>query len=220
MARIEVREADITKLELDAIANAANTQLRHGGGVAAAISRAGGPEVQAASDRAAPIDLGDAVETTAGEMPAKWVVHAATMELALAAANRVTHDIFAGLTAVDLRAAAGNALVAHPAGILGGVDHQLTGRVERVDTALLQALLDRDVVPVVPPLGFDGEGHAYRLNSDAVAVEAALARIEAGTYGECTDCGAHITAARLHATPEAARCVRCQEKAEQHRRTA
>ena len=52
------------------------------------------------------------------------------------------------------------------------------------------------------------------------AVEAALARIEAGTYGECTDCAAHITAARLHATPEAARCVHCQEKAEQHRRAA
>jgi O-acetyl-ADP-ribose deacetylase (regulator of RNase III) len=81
MARIEVRQADITKLELDAIANAANTQLKHGGGVAAAISRAGGPAVQAESDRAAPIDLGDAVETTAGEMPARWVVHAATMEL-------------------------------------------------------------------------------------------------------------------------------------------
>ncbi len=81
MARIEVRQADITELELDAIANAANTQLRHGGGVAAAISRAGGPDVQRESDRAAPIDLGGAVETTAGEMPAKWVIHAATMEL-------------------------------------------------------------------------------------------------------------------------------------------
>ena len=43
MASIEVEQADITKLEVDAIANAANTQLRHGGGVAAAISRAGGP---------------------------------------------------------------------------------------------------------------------------------------------------------------------------------
>jgi len=51
------------------------------------------------------------------------------------------------------------------------------------------------------------------------AVGAALARIAAGTYGECTDCGARITAARLHATPEAARCVHCQEKAEQHRQT-
>src|SRR5436309_3875625 len=103
------------------------------------------------------------------------VTDAATLELALTAANRVTHEVVRGLADVDLRAAAGNALVAHPAGILGGVDHQLTGRVERVDTLLLQALLERDIVPVVPPLGFDGEGHTYRLNSDAVAVEVALA---------------------------------------------
>jgi O-acetyl-ADP-ribose deacetylase (regulator of RNase III) len=81
MAEIEVERADVTKLEVDAIANAANTQLRHGGGVAGAISRRGGPEVQKESDRAAPIELGDAVETTAGEMPARWVIHAATMEL-------------------------------------------------------------------------------------------------------------------------------------------
>jgi O-acetyl-ADP-ribose deacetylase len=81
MAEIEVRQADITKLEVDAIANAANTELRHGGGVAAAIARAGGRVVQDESDEAAPIGLGDAVETSAGEMPAKWVIHAATMEL-------------------------------------------------------------------------------------------------------------------------------------------
>jgi amino-acid N-acetyltransferase len=103
------------------------------------------------------------------------VTDAATLDLALTAANRVTHDIIAGLATVDLRAAAGNALVAHPAGILGGVDHQFTGRIERVDVALLQALLERDIVPVVPPFGFDGEGHTYRLNSDAVAAEVALA---------------------------------------------
>jgi O-acetyl-ADP-ribose deacetylase (regulator of RNase III) len=81
MAEIEVRQADITKLEVDAIANAANTELRHGGGVAGAISRAGGPAVQEESDRKAPIGLGEAVETTAGEMPARWVIHAATMRL-------------------------------------------------------------------------------------------------------------------------------------------
>jgi O-acetyl-ADP-ribose deacetylase len=81
MARLEVMQADVTKLEVDAIANAANTQLMHGGGVAGAISRAGGPQVQAESDERAPIGLGEAVETTAGEMPARWVIHAATMEL-------------------------------------------------------------------------------------------------------------------------------------------
>jgi O-acetyl-ADP-ribose deacetylase (regulator of RNase III) len=81
VAEIEVQQADITKLEVDAIANAANTQLRHGGGVAGAISRAGGPTVQAESDERAPIGLGEAVETQAGEMPCRWVIHAATMEL-------------------------------------------------------------------------------------------------------------------------------------------
>jgi O-acetyl-ADP-ribose deacetylase (regulator of RNase III) len=81
MAEIEVERADITKLDVDAIANAANTELRHGGGVAGAISRAGGPAVQEESDRVAPIGLGEAVETTAGEMPSRWVIHAATMEL-------------------------------------------------------------------------------------------------------------------------------------------
>jgi DnaK suppressor protein len=55
-----------------------------------------------------------------------------------------------------------------------------------------------------------GEHEIVELN----AIDAALARIEAGNYGECTDCGVHITAARLHATPEAPRCIHCQEKFE------
>src|SRR5262249_21208481 len=98
-----------------------------------------------------------------------------TLQLALTAANRVTHEILEGLSATDLRGACGNALVAHPAGILQGVDHQYTGRVERVDTQMLRALLEHDIVPVIPPLGCDGEGSTFRLNSDAVAVEVARA---------------------------------------------
>jgi O-acetyl-ADP-ribose deacetylase len=78
---LEVQQADVTRLAVDAIANAANTQLKHGGGVAAAISRAGGPAVQQESTDKAPIGLGEAVETTAGDMPARYVIHAATMEL-------------------------------------------------------------------------------------------------------------------------------------------
>jgi O-acetyl-ADP-ribose deacetylase (regulator of RNase III) len=81
VAELEVIGGDVTQLQVDAIANAANTQLRHGGGVAGAISRAGGPEVQRESDERAPIGLGEAVETTAGRMPARWVIHAATMNL-------------------------------------------------------------------------------------------------------------------------------------------
>jgi len=81
MTAIEVLDTDITQLEVDAIANAANTRLLHGGGVAGAIARAGGAQVQAESRERAPIGLGDAVETSGGEMPCRWVIHAATMEL-------------------------------------------------------------------------------------------------------------------------------------------
>jgi O-acetyl-ADP-ribose deacetylase len=81
VAKLEVIDGDVTALDVDAIANAANTELKHGGGVAAAISRAGGPAVQRESDEKAPIGLGEAVETTAGDMPARFVIHAATMEL-------------------------------------------------------------------------------------------------------------------------------------------
>jgi O-acetyl-ADP-ribose deacetylase len=81
VAKLEVLQADVTKLEVDAIANAANTNLLHGGGVAGAISRAGGRTIQEESRMKAPIPLGEAVETSGGEMPCRWVIHAATMEL-------------------------------------------------------------------------------------------------------------------------------------------
>ena len=79
MARVEALECDITQLEVDAIANAANTDLAHGGGVAGAIVRAGGPSIQDESNALAPIELGAAVATGAGELPCRWVIHAATM---------------------------------------------------------------------------------------------------------------------------------------------
>src|SRR5262245_31225585 len=96
-----------------------------------------------------------------------------TLQVAITAANRVTHEILEGLLANDLRATCPNAVVAHPKGILGGIDHLFTGRVERIDTGFLQTLLEKDIIPVIPPLGCDGVGNSYRLNSDAVAVEVA-----------------------------------------------
>ena len=101
------------------------------------------------------------------------ITDAATLQVALTAANRVTHEILEGLSANDLRGACPNAIVAHPAGIIGGVDKQFTGRVERVDTVLLHSLLEHDIIPVIPPIGCDGVGRSYRLNSDSVAVEIA-----------------------------------------------
>src|SRR5690606_32151663 len=86
------------------------------------------------------------------------ITDAPTLQLALTAANRLTHEILEGLAAHDLRAVCTNAVVAHPMGILHGVDHLFTGKVERVDTELLQILLAQSIIPVIPPLGFDGDG--------------------------------------------------------------
>ncbi len=101
------------------------------------------------------------------------ITDAATLKLALTAANRLTHEILEGLSANDLRAACTNALIAHPMGIIHGVDHLFTGKVERVDVEMFQTLLAQGIVPVVPPLGFDGDGKTYRVNSDAAAVAVA-----------------------------------------------
>ena len=113
------------------------------------------------------------VGITPSDIDGTGITDADTLQVAITAANRVTHEILEGLTANDLRGACPNSLVAHPAGIIAGVDKQFTGRVERVDGELLEAFLSKDIIPVVPPIGIDGVGRSYRLNSDAVAVEVA-----------------------------------------------
>ena len=101
------------------------------------------------------------------------VTDAATLGIAITAATNVTHEILEGLKLNDIRGAQTNGIEAVPLGIIKGVDHQHTGKILRVDTEMLRTLLDKGIVPVIPPLGFDGNGHSYRLNSDAVAVEVA-----------------------------------------------
>jgi len=117
--------------------------------------------------------LADEQKVQASNLDGSGVTDANTLNLALTAANRLTHEILEGLSANDLRAASTNVIIAHPMGIIQGVDNLFTGKVERVDTALLQTLLAQDVVPVIPPLGFDGDGKTYRVNSDGVAVAVA-----------------------------------------------
>lgn len=117
--------------------------------------------------------LAGAQRVQASDLEGTGVTDAQTLELALTAANRLTHEILEGLSANDLRAACPNVVTSHPVGILHGVDHLYTGRVERVDIEFLQSLLNQGVVPILPPLGFDGDGRTYRVNSDEVAVAAA-----------------------------------------------
>jgi O-acetyl-ADP-ribose deacetylase len=130
MAAIEVLDGDITTLEVDAIANAANTELRHGGGVAAAIARAGGPAIDEESRKVAPIGLGAAVETSGGNMPCRWVIHAATMELG----GPTSADVIRRATASTLRradqlGARSLALVAFGTGV-GGFPLDEAARIE------------------------------------------------------------------------------------------
>src|SRR5215216_7395588 len=130
MATVEVLDTDITTLDVDAIANAANTDLAHGGGVAGAIVRAGGPEVQRESDRRAPIGLGEAVETTAGAMPPRWVIHAATMRLGgPTSADIVRRATAATLARADELGARSLALVAFGTGV-GGFPMDEAARIE------------------------------------------------------------------------------------------
>ena len=130
MAEIEVVEGDITKLELDAITNAANTDLRHGGGVAGAISRAGGPSIQAESDGLAPIELGAAVATGGGDLPARWVIHAATMHLGgPTSAEAIRAATASALRVADELGARSLALVAFCTGV-GGFPLDDAARIE------------------------------------------------------------------------------------------
>jgi O-acetyl-ADP-ribose deacetylase (regulator of RNase III) len=130
MAAVEVLDTDITILEVDAIANAANTRLLHGGGVAGAISRAGGPTVQAESHEKAPIGLGEAVETTAGDMPCRWVIHAATMELGgPTSADIIRRATRSTLQRADALGAKSLALVAFGTGV-GGFPLNEAARIE------------------------------------------------------------------------------------------
>jgi O-acetyl-ADP-ribose deacetylase len=129
-AVIEVLDTDITTLEVDAIANAANTRLLHGGGVAGAIVRAGGPAVQEESDARAPIGLGEAVETTAGDMPARWVIHAATMQVGgPTSADIIRRATASALQRADELGAHSLALVAFGTGV-GGFPIDEAARIE------------------------------------------------------------------------------------------
>ena len=152
MAEIEVQQADITKLDVDAIANAANTNLAHGGGVAGAIVRVGGRSIQEESDRKAPIGLGEAVETDAGELPSRWVIHAATMELGGPTSAEIIREATRStLRKADELGARSLGLVAFGTGV-GGFPVEEAARIEveqvRDHLALGQSRLERIVFAV------------------------------------------------------------------------
>jgi amino-acid N-acetyltransferase len=103
------------------------------------------------------------------------ITDAATLDLAIRASSRVSHVILEGLTGSSLKAVITNAVRAVPVGIIKGVDQQLTGRVDRIDKDLLNALIERQVVPLISPVAFGPDGKSLRVNSDLLAAEMAEA---------------------------------------------
>src|SRR3954469_3694770 len=103
------------------------------------------------------------------------VTDAATLDLAIRASSRVSHTLVEGLTQNALKCATTNAVRALPMGIIKGVDQQFTGKVERIDKDFVGELIDRQVVPIVSPIGFGPDGKSLRVNSDLLAAELAEA---------------------------------------------
>jgi O-acetyl-ADP-ribose deacetylase (regulator of RNase III) len=112
-AKIVIEQGDLTDMQTDAIVNAANNDLLLGGGVAGAIRRKGGDEIQRACNEIGSIPIGYAAITTGGRLAAKWVIHAASMELG----GSTTAEALRKSTAHALRIAAENGLksIAFPA---------------------------------------------------------------------------------------------------------
>jgi len=111
--RIEILQGDLTEMDVDAIVNAANNDLQLGGGVAGAIRRKGGPRIQAECDEIGTIPVGGAALTSGGNLKARHVIHAASMQLG----GRTSAPALRGSTAHALRIAAQQGLrtIAFPA---------------------------------------------------------------------------------------------------------
>ncbi len=178
MSEIRVSEGDISRIEVDAVVNAANTRLRLGSGVAGAIREAGGPAIQEECDRLGPVGLGGAAITGAGSLPARYVIHAASMEPGGCTTEESLRSSVA--QALGLAAEHGLRSIAFPAigtGV-GGFSVQrcaevLFGEVERHLEAGGTSL---EIVRFV--LYGEPDYRVFEQVQDASRVQAALARLE------------------------------------------
>jgi len=120
MTNIYIQSGDLTNCKVDAIVNAANNDLILGGGLAGAIARAGGPEIQDQCMRHGPIEVGQAAITTAGNLPARYVIHQASMRLGGATtAENLLSSIRAALALAEENSVKTLALPATGTGIAG-----------------------------------------------------------------------------------------------------
>jgi len=103
MTSVHIERGDLTTFAVDAVVNAANNDLVLGGGLAGAIRRRGGPAVQAACDAHGPVRVGEAALTTAGDLPARYVIHQASMALGQPTTEKALRDSTRAVLAIAER---------------------------------------------------------------------------------------------------------------------
>ena len=140
---VKLVQGNIIETEADAIVNAANTELKHGGGVALAIARAAGPELEEDSRKAAWCHIGATVATRAGALKAKSVLHVPTVDYTTGKRTTVDETAHGFRCALDLAKAWGYRSVATPmlgAGVVGLDERQIATAIR--DTAAEYPSLD------------------------------------------------------------------------------
>jgi O-acetyl-ADP-ribose deacetylase (regulator of RNase III) len=143
---LEVIEGDIAAMVVDAVANAANNHLWMGAGVAGALKRAGGEEIEREAMAQGPIEVGEAVATAAGRLPARWVVHAAVMGQDLAtSADAIRRATRRTLEVADELGAESLALPAFGTGV-GGFPLEECARIMVAETRAFEGRALRRVV--------------------------------------------------------------------------
>lgn len=189
MTEIEIVRDDITRVEADAVVNAANTRMRGGGGVDGAIHRAGGPAVLEDCIRRFPdgLAIGDAGYTTAGDLLARWVIHTVGPDFTRRQRNRgllescyrrslaVADDLGAGSVAFPLISAGAygwpiDDAIAAAIDTIGATDTQVkTVRIVTLDEALHRAMVEyREFT--VPFRILEGVGDLHRRGYESVRV--------------------------------------------------
>ncbi len=141
---LELIEGDITTLDTDAIVNAANEHLAHGGGVAGTISRRGGPAIQRESDewvrRHGPVPTGSAAITSGGALPARYVIHTVgpVYDGSPRCAEQLASAVRAALHLADEHGLRSVALPAISTGIFGYPLREAAGVMVRAAIAYLE----------------------------------------------------------------------------------
>jgi len=180
--RIVLLEGDITAQAVDALVNAANSRLQLGSGVAGAIRTKGGPSIQAECDRIGPIAVGEAAVTGAGQLPARYVIHAAGMPLGgQASEGSVRSALRAALALASERGCKTVAVPAIGAGV-GGVPLQRCAEI-LLDEARQHLTGDTSLDEIRFVLFGEPAYRVFEMVNDAAKVAAQMERLRARTTG-------------------------------------